>query len=283
VRSPRPEAANGVNRPRVHRNPALSRRPALTKVIAIIVLGAASLGTVAQPGGVAVAAGFAPANSNPLDKLVAVDDAFTAHGIQWCDGPLVVKGDTDSPPPPLEHGERAERTARFAMVTGPCPPRMFPDMPNPNVDGQIDVVVYKGAAEAKRSGKKDWGGDLQVGYLWNDVLVVLEANAKPELEHAFRATMRDLKARVMFDGLKPEPAGWTKADEKKFVDGWKNEIVSRRRAGEPARPTDRLSPQCVLAQTERVFPSYKAWELGVTDAQKVGEFQLLLVANCPSR
>jgi hypothetical protein len=146
---------------------------------------------------VAATAGFAPAkNADPDRIFTRVGGALVLRGMIPCessDWTVHIHADDRK----RTRGEQAQRR-RTVNITKPCPPRdetgVVPDTPDV-VDGLVRIVVYKDSNARKRGMDNYTGIDSGFAYTYGkNTLIQLQAVAPPELETAFVAAMKDLKA-----------------------------------------------------------------------------------------
>ena len=161
----------------------------MKKLIATIVLGAASLGLVAQPAGAAGVASAKPA-PKPNVIFIAVGEALAAQGITACEtADWTAKVDESDAPFNIKK-ERARRL-RLVMAPGrPCPDRAAygdDEVGWENAhDGLLKVTVYKGTLLPA----KTHGGSPRFTFVYGKhTLISLTALSARELEAPFVAAM----------------------------------------------------------------------------------------------
>jgi hypothetical protein len=152
-----------------------------------VVTMALAVSTMTYSGvGVAAAA-------QPSETFTKVGAALEAQGMTPCD-------DWARKSPVLRgRGGGGRARDRLYNITKACPPfdpalGGVPDTPDV-IDGLVTVVVFKDS-KARRRGMDEWTDTQRFGYAYRKTtLITLQLFAPPQLDEAFVAAMKDLKAR----------------------------------------------------------------------------------------
>lgn len=155
----------------------------------VVAIGIALVVVAALPAGAASAK-----RDDARTILTKVGAAFEAHGITPCETPdWTAKLDVFDEP--IDRDQRAKRIRLVMGPDRPCPARdaYADEVEWENAhDGTITVIVYKNAKARARWEKRR---SSLMTFVYGKRTLIDNALPSPELDGAFFATMKDLKAR----------------------------------------------------------------------------------------
>jgi hypothetical protein len=166
----------------------MARVVAVTVVVAVVMVGAATVSAQSAPSG--------------YKEFQSVGRALEAHGITACETPdWAVKSATQDSPPVHPRDVRAERSRIVVLAPQACPAL---DPVTGDVYGQetevvgvIDVFVFKSPSALKRHAK-DYSTQ-GIGYVYRkNTLIRLNALEPPGMAQAFDAAMKSLRAQPKY-------------------------------------------------------------------------------------